>query len=97
MPRIPDVSRTIDTPVGPLRDKYKYVQSVGANDVEIPGGFICQVATVGNITYRTLGGIADQTESGLSVGDTINVGGHAVLLQVVRGSSTVTSIIVGRL
>lgn len=88
----PDI-RNLDQPVGPLRDKFSV--TIGTDDYSDPSGFICQVGTAGNITYRTLEGTADQTETGLSAGDTINVGGIPVLLSAVRGSSTVTSIVVG--
>ena len=94
MPKAPDIS-LLDTPVGPLRDKYSV--TVGTDDIEIPQGFICQVGTAGDITYRTLAGSVDQVETALTAGTTIGIGNHPVLLRIVRGSSTVTSIIVGRL
>ena len=88
----PDLSKR-DNPLGPLRDKF--VQDVSTDDYVREEGFICQVAAAGSLTYRTLEGDADQTENGLAVGDTINVGGIPVALQLVRSSSTVTSIVVG--
>ena len=94
MARIPDISR-IDTPVGPLRDKF--TETIAADDYVLPQGFLCQVGSAGNITYRTISGDVDQTEDGLTAGDIIGVGNHPVLLRAVRGSSTITSIIVGRL
>ena len=91
----PDLSRR-DNPLGPLRDKF--AQAIGAQDYTRETGFICQIAapaSAGTLVYRTLEGTEDQTETGLSAGDTINVGGIPVALRVVRGSSTVTSIVVG--
>ena len=80
-------------PIGPLRDKFTEV--IGTDDYELATGFICQVATAGDLTYRTLDGEADQAETGLAIGDTINVGGVPVILVAVRGASTVTSVVVG--
>ena len=94
MPKAPDIS-LLDIPVGPLRDRL--VETIGTDDYELESGFICQVNSAGSLTYRTLAGISDLTQSGLVIGDIINVANIPVLLRVVRGSSTVTSIIVGRL
>ena len=91
---IPDI-RNRDLPVGPLRDRL--VITIGTDDYVLEQGFICQVNTAGNITYRTIEGESDQAQTGLSAGDIINVAGIPVLLSAVRGTSTVTSIIVGRL
>ena len=88
----PDLSKR-DNPLGPLRDKF--VRSIASEDYVREAGFICQVAAAGSLTYRTLGGTADQTETGLAVGDTINVSGIPVVLQAVRSTSTVTSVVVG--
>ena len=82
-------------PIGPVKDKLTI--PIGTQDFEIPKGFICQVATAGNLTYRTLDGRSDQTETGLSVGDIINVADIPVVLRVIRGSSTVTSVVIGLL
>ena len=92
---IPNISKR-DLPVGPYRDKRTV--AIGSDDFTLEFGFTCQVASTGNLTYRTLEGEADQTESSLAVGDTITgPGGIPVLLRAVRGSSTVTSIVIGRL
>ena len=90
----PNLSR-LDEPFGPLRDKFS--ETIGTDDYDNPAGFICQLGSGGDITYRTLEGTIDQTESGLSEGDVINVAGIPVVLISVRGSSTVTSIVVGLL
>ena len=83
-----------NTAIGPYRDK-KLI-TVGTADYERPTGFTCTVSTAGDLTYRTLEGDTDQTETGLAIGDTIiGPGGIPVLLQVVRSNSTVTSIIIG--
>ena len=90
---VPNLSKR-DYPVGPYRDKR--VIDISSDDYENDNGFTCQVATAGNITYRTLHGEADQTESGLAVGDVVaGPGGVPVVLVAVRASSTVTSIVVG--
>ena len=88
----PDL-RKRDSPLGPLRDKR--VVAIGTVDYELDTGFICQVATVGDLTYRTLDGSADLTETGLAVGAVISAAGIPVVLRAVRGSSTVTSIVIG--
>ena len=93
----PDLSRR-DSPFGPLRDKFSV--TIGTDDYVLESGFICQVVTAGNLVYRTLEGLADQTETGLAIGNTINVASVPVVLRAVRGSgagTTVTSIVVGRL
>ena len=87
----------LDSPVGPLRDRY--IQTIGVDDVEFPTGVICQVAapaTGGVLEYQTLVGTADQTET-LAEGEFPNVNGVAVLLKLIRGSSTVTSVVIGAL
>ena len=94
MPQTRDL-RQFSTPIGPLRDKRAV--TIGTDDFELPSGFICQVGSVGDITYRALFGENDQTETGLTAGTVIGIENHPVLLSVVRGSSTVTSIIIGTL
>ena len=78
---------------GPLSDKQTI--DISSDDYINANGFVCQVAVAGNLTYQTLHGSADQTETGLSIGDAIHVAGIPVLLKAVRASSTVTSITVG--
>ena len=93
---IPDI-RNRDLPVGPLRDRL-VIDTSGTDDYELGSGFICQVATTGTLVYRTLEGESDLTQTGLAVGDVINVAGIPVILRAIRGTgTTVTSIIVGRL
>ena len=82
-----------DEPLGPLRDKR--VITIGTDDFELDTGFICQAGTTGDLTYQTLEGAADQTETIATAGDSINVAGIPVVLRAVRGSSTVTSIVIG--
>lgn len=89
---VPDL-RTFRDTVGPLRDKYTV--DISTNDFELATGFICQVATAGNLTYQTLAGNADQSENSLAIGTAINVGGIPVILKAVRATSTVTSIVIG--
>ena len=88
----PDLNR-LDSPVGPLRDK-RTIALTGQNYVR-PGGFICQVASAGNLTYRTISGDEDQTETGLSIGDAIEVAGVPVVLIAIRASSSVSSVVIG--
>ena len=93
---IPDLSK-LDSPLGPLRNKL--FVTIGSTDYEPGFGFTCHVvapASGGSLTYRCLDGDADLTETGLAAGDFPNVAGVAVAVRIVRGSSTVTQIAVGR-
>lgn len=81
-------------PVGPLRDKETV--DISAADHVDEGGFVCQAVGAGALTYRTLGGAADQEET-VAAGGTINVGGVMVLLKAVRANAAVGSIVVGKL
>lgn len=81
-------------PLGPLRDKR--VVDISAADHVDKGGFVCQVAAPGDLTYRTVGGEADQTDT-LEAGGTVQLGGVMVLLEAVRASATIGSIVVGKL
>ena len=89
---IPDI-RNHDYPAGPLRDKL--VIDISAADYVNESGFICQVVDAGDLTYHTLYGAGDVSETGLAAGDTISVSGVPVLLRAVRATSTVTEIAVG--
>lgn len=94
---IPDISKR-DVPVGPLRDMFQ--QTIGSDDYELPQGFICQVASnvaSQDLVVRTLEGDADITFNDIAQGTVVGISTHPVLLRAVRGSSTVTSIMVGRL
>ena len=85
-------------PLGPLRDKVTV--TIGSADVEFPDGVIVQInlpAAAGTLVYRTLEGEDDQTEAGLAQGDSINVAGVPVVIKTIKGSSTVTSVVVGYL
>ena len=89
---IPDLSRR-DYPVGPYRDKQ--IITITTADFVRESGFTCQAAAAGSITYRTLEGQSDLTET-VAVGDTISgPGGVPVILQAVRGSSAVKQFVVG--
>lgn len=83
------------TPIGPLRDKFSV--DISRKDYEEDGGFICVAGTDGDLTYRTHEGRIDQTEQGMKAGAAVEVAGIPVALRAVRSSSTVTSIVVGRL
>ena len=88
----------LDSPVGPLRDK-KLV-NIGTDDYVDKQGFICQIAASAGtktLDYRTLGGSEDQSEAGLDPGAVISVGTTPVLLRAIRGTSTVTQVVVGTL
>ena len=87
----PDLNH-FDSPLGPLRDKRTV--TIAATDIEFPSGVIVQAATAGDLAYRTLVGTLDATET-LAIGDSINVAGIPVVLRVIRGTSTVTSVVVG--
>lgn len=80
-----------ETP-GPLGDKLTV--TIGTDDYEPGWPFVCQAGTDGDLTYRTVDGATDQTET-LTAGDSIQVAGLPVALRAVRGTSTITSIVVG--
>lgn len=82
-------------PLGPLRDKR--VITVGSDDVLFPLGAIVQAGTTGDLVYITLEGSVELTETIATVGDFIGVAGIPVLIKEVKGTSTVTSIVVGEL
>ena len=90
--KIPNLSNYGD-PIGPLRDKK--VITIATADYVDERGFLCQVGTDGNLTYRTLAGTEDLTETSMDAGDFVNVAGIPVIVTAVRGSSTVTSITIG--
>lgn len=95
MPGVVDVSQLYGLlPLGPLRDK-RAVDISTADHVD-PGGFVCQAAKAGNLTYRTAAGDADQTET-VAAGDVIQAAGVPVLLSAVRASATIGSIVIGKL
>ena len=79
-----------ELPLGPLRDKRTV--DISTDDFE-EDGFVC---AAGDLTYRTVDGKSDQTET-LEKGAVVELGGVMVLLQVVRSSSTMDSIVIGRL
>ena len=90
--------RNLNRPIGPLKDKFAVTLSGRSEDYVLLQGFVCQVGSMGNIAYFTLEGELEQRETGLTAGDTINVGGVAVALRriVIGANTTVTSIVVGR-
>ena len=69
---------------------------ISTDDYEDPKGFVFQVAAAGDITFRGIDDDDDSTVEGLAVGGYPQVAGRAVICQVVRASSTVPAIIVGR-
>ena len=79
--------------IGPLRDKFTV--TIGSDDYTIERGFLCVAATTGTIRYRTVLGAADQTETITTAGTAVAVAGVPVVVQTVRGTSTITSIVVG--
>ena len=81
-------------PIGALRDKRTVDISTG--DHVDKGGFVCQAAKAGELTYRTVAGAADQSES-IEEGGAVEVAGIPVLLQAVRASSAIGKIVVGKL
>ena len=94
---VPNIGK-IDDPVGPLRDWYDV--TIGTDDYDPGFSFICQIASsvVGqDIDYRTHSGTTDQQAADVTEGAILGVGNHPGLVRIVRGTSTVTSIIVGRL
>ena len=94
MGRAVDISKLFGVlPLGPLRDKRTV--DISTSDYE-DDGFVCQVAKAGTLTYRTVSGDEDQTET-LAKGDTVNLGGVMVALRAVRASAAIGSIAVGKL
>ena len=85
-------ARYYQGPFGPLRDKISV--TIGTDDYEPGFDFIITAGDAGDLTYVTLGG-TEATET-VAAGDTINVGNVPVLCSIIRGSSTVTSVVVGR-
>lgn len=80
-----------DSP-GPLIDRYAV--AIGDDDI-VPGRpFVAVAVAAGDLTYRPVGATEDRTET-LAVGGFPNVANIPVLLEAVRSSSTVTSIVVG--
>ena len=86
----PNLSR-LDQPLGPLRDKF--TQDISSEDYERKEGFLCQAAAAGSLTYRTLHGIADQTET-VALGDVISLGSIPITLRAVR-TGGIASVVVG--
>lgn len=87
-------AKVIGDPVGPLRGR-KTV-TIGSEDVEFDAGVIVQAATAGDLVYHPLYGGSDITET-VAVGDFPNVAGIPVLVSAIRGSSTVTEVVIGLL
>lgn len=89
----PDLSIR-ETPFGFCRNKHTVM--IGASDFDHATGFTCQVAAAGDLTYRALEGEQDVTETGLSAADVITGPGDIpVVLKSIRGTSTVTSVVIG--
>ncbi|MDE0702420.1 MAG: hypothetical protein OXH59_01705 [Rhodospirillaceae bacterium] len=81
-------------PLGPLRDKREV--DISAADHVDEGGFVCQAGKAGTLTYRTVGGDADQAEA-VTAGAVVQAAGIPVLLKAVRANSTIASIVIGKL
>ena len=79
-------------PIGPLKDRR--VIDISADDFLDVRGFVVEAIDAGDITYRTLGGTADVTQT-LAAGDYPAVAGVPVLCTAVRTTSTVTTVVVG--
>ena len=75
--------------IGCYKDR-KLAIDISANDYEDPKGFTAQVNKAGDVTYRTLLGDADQTET-LSAGDYIG-GVTPVAVVAVRANATIATI-----
>lgn len=96
MPKFPDISR-LDNPVGPLRDVEEV--TIGSDDYEQDFGFICQITSAvasQDITVRTLEGENDIIFNDVTQGTVLGMSTHPVLLRAIRGTSTVTTVLVGR-
>ena len=71
--------------------------AVGNDDIEFEFPVTVRVATTGNLTYvDALGG--EHTLTGLAAGaDVVGPGDGLVMVRIIRGSSSVTSVIVGQM
>lgn len=82
-------------PLGPYRDRREITLTNA--DYVVPEGFAVEAREAGALTFRTLRGNADQTET-LAAGETLSGPGMVpVLLQAVRNSSTIRRFTVGLL
>ena len=78
--------------VGPLKEKR--VVDISVNDFEDERGFVVQAGAAGDLTYRSLIGNADLTDT-LVAGGSVNVGGVLVLCRLVKANATIGSIVIG--
>ena len=85
-------TRRYEQPMGPLRDKRTV--SIAANDFEMKSGFVAQAVEAGTLTYRTIIGETDETET-VTAGEAITVAGVPVLLRALRSSSAVNNVVIG--
>lgn len=90
-----DVSKLYGSrPLGPLRDKRSV--DISAADHVDEGGFVCEVAKAGDLTYRTVAGETDETET-LKAGESVQASGVPVLLKAVRANASIGTIVTGKL
>ena len=81
--------------LGPLRGKQTV--TIGSEDFKRPQGFIVQVslpASGGQLAYVTMDD--DELSETLDQGEFPNVCGIAVAVHTIRGSSTVTEVVIGK-
>ena len=89
---IPNIDN-LDYPLPAYRGKRTV--TVAADDITFDPPVTVQAASTGNLTYVDSAG-NEQTESGLSAGDNIvGPGSGLVYVRTIRGSSTVTSVVIG--
>ena len=77
--------------------KDKRTIDISADDYRNDEGFAVQAVDAGDLTYRTLAGNADQTETLVAGATLAGPGDGLVLCRIVRGgvANGVTSIVVG--
>ena len=83
--------RLVNEP-GPLRNR---TTLAAGNAYENDAGVIVQAAAAGAVTYRTLDGTADATQT-LAAGDVISVGTVPVLVRAIR-DSTAANVVLGHI
>ena len=91
MPNITD-NRRYPAGIGPVKDKL--ILTIGNDDYEYPQGFLCTVLSSGDLTYRTLNGTTDITET-VTANSQVQAGGQPLLLSAIRSTSTVSSVDIG--
>ena len=84
---MPDIRQQAIVPVGYYVDVFE--QAIGADDFEPGYGFLCTVLSAGTLDFKTTAGEADRSKDFSAGDDVAGAGGMPVILEAIRGSSTV--------